>query len=168
MKFQLSWILKKMPLGSELQACTVSTISYEQSNRKYAKTKVSSYAQTYVHHDTLFWWIFCLFPKEKTNNLFGIIFPEWVRKWISNDMSPNMTKPTKWVCAQRKLRSAWASDLNRVFAVRIEKAWVLTYPLSAQQRLWSDWADAQADLILRWAHTHFVGFVISRLILRPR
>ena len=23
---------------------------------------------------------------------------------------------------------------------------------------WSDWADAQADLSLRWAHSHFVGF----------
>ena len=25
-------------------------------------------------------------------------------------------------------------------------------------------ADAQADLSLRWAHSHFVGFVMSRLI----
>ena len=30
---------------------------------------------------------------------------------------------------------------------------------------WSDWADAQADLSLRWAHSHFVGFVMSRLKL---
>ena len=45
----------------------------------------------------------------------------------------------------------------------MKKAWVLSYPLSAQQRLWSDWANAQADLSLRWAHTHFVGFVMSRL-----
>ena len=28
---------------------------------------------------------------------------------------------------------------------------------------WSDWADAQADLSLHWAHSHFVGFVMSRL-----
>ena len=28
---------------------------------------------------------------------------------------------------------------------------------------WSDWADAQADLSLRWAHTHFAGFVMLRL-----
>ena len=28
---------------------------------------------------------------------------------------------------------------------------------------WSDWVDAQADLSLRWAHTHFVGFVMSWL-----
>ena len=33
-----------------------------------------------------------------------------------------------------------------------------------QRRLWSDWADAQADLSLRWAHSHFVGFVTSWLI----
>ena len=52
----------------------------------------------------------------------------------------------------------------RVFAVRMKKAWVLSYPLSAQRRLWSDWADAQADLSHRWAHSHFVGFVMSRLI----
>ena len=30
-----------------------------------------------------------------------------------------------------------------------------------QQRLWSDWAGAQANLSLRWVHT---GFVMSRLI----
>ena len=40
----------------------------------------------------------------------------------------------------------------------MKKAWVLSYPLSAQQRLWSDWADAQADLSLRLAHSHFVVF----------
>ena len=33
-----------------------------------------------------------------------------------------------------------------------------------QRRLWSDWADALADLSRRWAHTHFVSFVMSRHI----
>ena len=55
-------------------------------------------------------------------------------------------------------------SLIRVFAVRMKKAWVLSYPLCAQRRLWSDWADAQADLSLRWAHTHFVCFVTRRLL----
>ena len=54
--------------------------------------------------------------------------------------------------------------LTRVFAVRMKKAWVFRYPLCAQRRLWSDWADAQIDLSLRWAHSHFVGFVMSRLM----
>ena len=54
-------------------------------------------------------------------------------------------------------------SLIRVFAVRMKKAWVLSYPLSAQRRLWSDWVDAQTDLSLRWAHSHFFDFVMRRL-----
>ena len=50
----------------------------------------------------------------------------------------------------------------------MKKAWVLRYPLSAQRRLWSDWADAQADLSLHWPHTHFVGFVMSWLTCTHR
>ena len=53
----------------------------------------------------------------------------------------------------------------RVFAVRMKKAWVLSYLLSVQRRLWSVWVDAQADLSLRWAHMPFCRFchVMSRL-----
>ena len=43
-------------------------------------------------------------------------------------------------------------SLIRVFAVRMKKQWVISYPLSALRRLWSDWVDAQADLSLRWVH----------------
>ena len=46
-------------------------------------------------------------------------------------LNHDMTKLTKWVCTQRRLRSAW---------------------------------DAQVDQSLRWAHIHFVGFVMSWLI----
>ena len=46
----------------------------------------------------------------------------------------------------------------RVFSIGMKKAWVLCYPLSAQQRLWSDLVDAQADLSLRWEHTPFCRF----------
>ena len=51
--------------------------------------------------------------------------------------------------------------LIRVFAVRMKKPWILSYPFSIQRRIWSVWADAKADLSLRRAHTHFV---MSRLI----
>ena len=84
---------------------------------------------------------------------------------IEFNMSRDMTKPTKWVCTQRRLRSAWASaQADQSLHCRMKKPSVLSYPLSAQRRLWSDWADAQADLSLRWAHTHFVGFVMSWLV----
>ena len=49
------------------------------------------------------------------------------------------------------IRPVWS-----VFAVRMKKVWALSYPLSAQRSLWSDWADAKAVLSLRWAHSHFV------------
>ena len=48
-------------------------------------------------------------------------------------------------------------SLIRVFAVRMKIHCVLSCQLSAQQRLWS-------DLSLRWAHSPFIGFVMSRLI----
>ena len=56
-------------------------------------------------------------------------------------------------------------SLIRVLAVRMKKAWTFSYPLSAQRRLWSDWADTQADQSLRWAHSHIAGFVTRRLVL---
>ena len=37
-------------------------------------------------------------------------------------------------------------------------------PIERKRRLLSDRADAQADMSLRWAHSHFVGFVMKRLI----
>ena len=42
-------------------------------------------------------------------------------------------------------------SLIRVFAVRMKKAWVLSYPLRI------DWAHAQADLSLRGTHRSFCG-----------
>ena len=59
-------------------------------------------------------------------------------------------------------------SLIKVFAIRMKKAWFLNYLLSAQRRLWSDWANTQADLSLRWAHSHIIGFVMSRLIFEWR
>ena len=72
-------------------------------------------------------------------------------------------------CAQRRPRSALASaSLNRVFAVCMKNAWS-SATHQAHSGDWSEWADAQADLSLRWAHTHFVGFVMSWLICaQPR
>ena len=49
-------------------------------------------------------------------------------------------------------------SLIRVFAVRLKKPCVLrllSYLYSALWRLWSNWADTQADLSLRWAHKPF-------------
>ena len=82
---------------------------------------------------------------------------KWATSWQNqqNDCAPSedLDQPGHPPC------------LIRAFAVRMKKGWVLSYPLSAQRRLWSDWADAQADLSLRWAHSHIVGFVMRWLEL---
>ena len=63
-------------------------------------------------------------------------------------------KTTKWqVCPAKTQISLGTRPVWSVFAVRMMKPWVLSYPLSAQRRLWSD-----------WAHSHFVCFVMRRLI----
>ena len=64
-------------------------------------------------------------------------------------------------------------SLIRVFAVRMNKPWVLSYPLSVQRRLirlggCPGWADAQADLSLRWVHKSICWFchVVSHFLSR--
>ena len=99
---------------------------------------------------------------------------------LYGQMSHDMTKPTKWQNQQiRRLRSAWASaqsDQKTKISLGIRPVWtesslcaqwVAKDPsfLHADSEDWSDWADAQADLSPRWAHNHFVGFVMSRLKL---
>ena len=73
---------------------------------------------------------------------------------------PPHDKTNKLACApsEDSDQPGYPPSLIRVFTVRMKKAWVLSYPLSAQRRLWSDWADAQADLSLRWAHMQFCWF----------
>ena len=71
------------------------------------------------------------------------------------DLSRDMTKPTKWVCAQWRLRSDWASaqtDQSSLSAWRNLGPLATHWAHSAQRRLWPD--------------THFVGFVMLRLIYR--
>ena len=87
-----------------------------------------------------------------------------------NKYEPPHDKTNKIACAPSKDsdQPGHPPSLIRVFAVRMKKAWVLSYPLSAQQILWSDWAVSQTDLRLHWAHSHFVGFVMRRLILYSR
>ena len=93
-------------------------------------------------------------------------------------LSHLMTKPNKVACAPSKDSDEPGhppSLIWRVFAVRMKKhslakkasfsGWVLSYLLSTQRRVWSDWADAQADLSLCWVHSYFVGFVMKRLKL---
>ena len=76
---------------------------------------------------------------------------------------PPHDKTNKMACAPSKDSDppGHPPSLIRVFAVRMKKAWVLSYSLSAQRRLWSDLADAQVDL-------SFAGRTLILLVLSCR
>ena len=107
---------------------------------------VAKWSHPHLQHERTFLTTFCV------HHLKFILATTWQNQ--QNDVRLAKTQISLGI------RPVWS-----VFAVRMKKAWVLSYPLSAQRRLWSDWADAQADPSLRWAHSHFVGFVMRRLIL---
>ena len=96
----------------------------------------------------------------------GCISWLWHFHIISLIFDPAHDKTNKMACApsEDSDQPGHPPSLISVVAVRMKKAWVLSYPLSAQRRLWSDWADAQADLSLRWRTCQFVGFVMRWLI----
>ena len=51
-----------------------------------------------------------------------------------------------------------------VFAVRIKEPWIISYLLSAQQRLWSDRADVQLIRVFAGCAGNFVGLVTVWLL----
>ena len=93
-------------------------------------------------------------------SLLSLLKPKWYEA-----IEPPHDKTNKMACAPSEdpAQPGHPPSLIRVFVVRMKKAWVHIYQMSAQRRLWSDWADIQTDLSLRWAHSHFVGFVMRRL-----
>ena len=132
------------------------------------------------------WWTGRVFQRNQ-ETIGTFVTCSWKTSGGTCTYEPRHDKTNKMSVSPEKtqisqvIRSVWS-----VFADRMKKAWVLSYPLSAHWRLWSDWADAhadlslrwsdwadaQADLSLRWAHSHFVGFVTRRLnwimtFLRP-
>ena len=102
------------------------------------------FSRSFFFHLRLFW--LCQSTYNNTN------FDKWATTW--------QNKQNGCAHSEDSDQPGHPPSLIRVFAVPMKKAWIFSYPLSAQGRLWSDWANAQADLSLRWAHTHFVGFVV--------
>ena len=103
------------------------------------------------------WSCFCYFLFPYCSNLFDHL--DQVSSLFLS-FEPHRDKTNKMACAPSKGsdQPGHPPSLIRVFAVRLKKARVLSYLLGAQQRFWSDCADAQADLSLCWAHMPFCWF----------
>ena len=78
------------------------------------------------------------------------------------EMSQDMTKPTKWLCAQRRLRSAWASAQSDQ-SLRCTLNGQLSFLHADSED--SDQTGRMARLIWVFAGRicHFVGFVMRQL-----
>ena len=96
-------------------------------------------------------------------------------KYLIKQIIQNYHNDTKYF--ERHLWAApWQNHQNGIRPMSdktLLSAWRKHGPLAthwAHSKDWSEWADAQADLSLRWvhsyfvAHSHFVGFVMRRLI----
>ena len=68
----------------------------------------------------------------------------------------NNDKTNTMTCAHRE--DSDLPSLIRAFAVGMYWPWVLSFLLSTQRRLWSDWANGQAYLSVHWAHKSFCWF----------
>ena len=71
----------------------------------------------------------------------------------------NGRKRTFWRAPNEDFNQpAHPHSLIGVFAFRMKKVYFLGYPKCTQWRFWSECANAQADLRLRWAHKSKVRF----------
>ena len=96
---------------------------------------------------------------KKTNKIWTLLPP------LLLDLSHISSERELYSCKQTQIwAAAWQNKQNNlyaqqrqislgihpvwsVFAVRMKNPWVLSYPLSAQRRLWSDWMDASLSLL---------------------
>ena len=88
-----------------------------------------------------------------------------VLHWSLMHMSRVLTKPIKRHV--RPAKTQISLGIHLVWSESSLSAWRKLGSLAAHRahsKDWSDWANAQADLSLRWAHSHFVGFVMTHLI----
>ena len=95
----------------------------------------------------------CSFRDDRSSPFFLILL-FWQTTWVTNPLISDCIWAATWQNQQIGCVPCKGSDQpwhlpSRLWSVCMKKAWVLSYPLSAQRRLWSDWADAQADLSLR-------------------
>ena len=83
-------------------------------------------------------------------------------------MSHLMTKPTKWMCFQQRqinlgICPVWSESF-------LFTQWIAKDPsfLHADSKDWLNWAEAQAELSLRWAHMPFCWFYheMAHIIMR--
>ena len=87
--------------------------------------------------------------------------------YLSVTFEPPRDKTNK--VSVRPAKTQISLGIRPVWSESLLSAWRKLGPLATHwvhSEDWSDWADAQADLSLRWVHSHIAGFVTRRLICK--
>ena len=91
-------------------------ITTNKMNLAFVYHHIIEKTKQYIHVDVIYnWnlmamaWDYTTQPSSHTNYDYQQISHKIYHKTWQQHFSHDMTKPTKWVCAQRRLRSAWAS-----------------------------------------------------------
>ena len=95
----------------------------------------------------------------------GFLATHWAHREDSDQIGPLHNKTNKMTCAPSEAsdQPGHPPSLIKVFTVRLIGSEGPSVSSCGQRRLWSDWADVQADLSLCWAHRSF-----CYVMLRPR
>ena len=112
---------------------------------------------------SVFWVWMSWIPDKVCNCIFlqpGLL-NWWLIPFLDNKWAPLSQNQQNGMCTQQRLRLDWA-----VWSASLLSKWRKPGSLATQwvhSEDWSDWVDAQADLSLRWVHSHFVDFVMRWL-----
>ena len=89
------------------------------------------------HSHCRYWWSVCTAAWVWDDCKFKYVLSYlWNEKMLYEPRHDKTNKVTV-----RPAKTQISLGVRPVFAVRMKKAWVLSYPISAQRRLWSDWAE---------------------------
>ena len=112
------------------------------------------------------WWWWCW---DSALRYYPVAWKLLLLSWTSNTKIIEPPHENTNKVAVRTAKTQISLGIRPVLSESSLSAWrkrgslATLYQLSAQRRLWSDWADAQADLSLRRAHSHCFGFGMRRL-----
>ena len=147
----MTWLIWHLPIVQVLQCSQVDPVLYGQMMMKdhFVREIV---AQSYFMSCHKRFKLLISGCKQSGVQLDDVVLPTWAkgdpREFIRAHREVTMWAAS-WQNQQHDCAPSDDSDqpdqpghmpsLIRVFAVHMKKAWVLSYPLSAQWRLWSDW-----------------------------
>ena len=124
------------------------------NNRFSQRSVISYHASVKVNKQNYVHMFFC-------SGIYSDIYVKMIliHIFLGKTMSePQHEKPNKMTCASSEYTASASAQSNQNLRCPHNERF---RALSAQRGLLSDWADAQADLSLRWAHMPFCCFCHS-------